>query len=106
MKFFLNSAQYLKIGQNIWVDRQFSAAVLNAMYDLHASASGWMKFFNDTYGNEGLKLSRRHIWAAFVHESIRQVSDASGIDFSIRDTSSMDEITQSAFITLGGNGII
>ncbi|KAF8811161.1 hypothetical protein BYT27DRAFT_7336233 [Phlegmacium glaucopus] len=106
MKFFLNSAQYLKIGQNLWVDRQFSAAVLNAMYDLHASASGWMKFFNDTYGNEGLKLSRRHIWAAFVHESIRQVSDASGIDFSIRDTSSMDEITQSAFITLGGNGII
>ena len=70
MKFFLNSAHYLKVGQKLWVNRAFSTAVLNAMYDLHGSASGWMKFFNDTYGNEGLKLSRCHIWAAFVQESI------------------------------------
>ena len=57
MKFSLNSAHYLKVGQKLWVNRAFSIAVLNAMYDLHASASGWIKFFNDTYGNEGLKLS-------------------------------------------------
>ena len=42
----------------------------------------------------------------FVHESIRQVSYASGIDFSIRDSASIDEVTQAAFITLGNNGII
>jgi len=76
------------------------------MYDLHASTSGWMKIFNDTYGNEDFKLSPRHIWAAFVHESIRQVSDASGIDFSIRDNASIDEVTEAAFITLGNNGIM
>jgi energy-coupling factor transporter transmembrane protein EcfT len=70
MKFFLNSAHYLKVGRKLWVNREFSTAVLNAMYDLHASASGWMNFFNDTYGNKGLKLSHRHIWAAFVQESI------------------------------------
>ena len=81
MKFFLNSAQYLKVGQKLWVNRQFLAAVLNAMYDLHASASGWTIFFNDTYGNEDFKLSRHHIWTAFVNESIRQVSDASGVYF-------------------------
>jgi hypothetical protein len=57
IEFFLNSAHYLKVGQKLWVNRAFSIAVLNAMYDLHASASGWIKFFNDTYGNEGLKLS-------------------------------------------------
>ena len=57
MRFSLNSAHYLKVGQKLWVNHAFSIAVLNAMYDLHASASGWMKFFNDTYGNEGLKLS-------------------------------------------------
>jgi hypothetical protein len=105
-KFFLNSAHYLKVGQKLWVNREFSSAVLNAMYDLHASASGFMNFFNDTYGNENLKLSRRHIWAAFVYESVRQVSDASGVDFSIRDISSVDEVIQTAFITLGKNGII
>jgi CxC5 like cysteine cluster associated with KDZ transposases/CxC6 like cysteine cluster associated with KDZ transposases len=106
MKIFLNSAHYLKLGQKLWVNREFSVAVVNAMYDLHASTSGWMKFFNDTYGNESLKLSPRQIWAAFVHESIRQISDASGIDFYIRDTASMEEVTQTAFITLGNNGII
>ena len=65
MKVYLNNAHYLKVGQNLWVNRQFSAAALNAMYNLHASASGWTKFFNDTYGNEDFKVSRRHIWAAF-----------------------------------------
>jgi len=106
MKVYLNNAHYLKVGQNLWVDRQFSAASLNAMYDLHASASGWTKFFNDTYGSEDFKVSRRHIWAAFVYESIRQVSDASGVEFSIRDISSIDEVTQSAFAAFGNNGII
>ena len=57
MKLFLNSAHYLEVGQKLWVNCAFSIAALNAMYDLHASASGWIKFFNDTYGNKGLKLS-------------------------------------------------
>ena len=69
-KFFLNSANYLKVGQKLWVNCEFSPAVLNAMYDLHASASGWTNFFNDTYSNEGFEVSRRHIWAAFIKESI------------------------------------
>jgi len=106
MKFFLNSAQYLKVGQKLWVNREFSTAVLNAIYDLHASASGWMNFFKDTYANEGLSLSRRHIWAAFVQESIRQISVTSGIDFSIQDTASIEEVTESAFAILGKNGVI
>jgi hypothetical protein len=106
MKVYLNNAYYLKVGQNLWVDRQFSTAAMNAMYDLHASASGWTTFFNDTYGSEDFKISRRHIWAAFVYESIRQVSDASGVEFSIHDISSMDEVTQTAFVSFGNNGII
>ena len=70
MKFFLNSANYLKVGQKLWVNREFSSAVLNAIYDLHASASGWTNFFNDTYSNEGFNLSHCHIWAASINESI------------------------------------
>ena len=76
------------------------------MYDLHASASGWTKIFNDTYGNEGFKVSHHHIWAAFVYESIQQVPNASGVDFYIHDISSMDEVTQTAFSAVGNNGII
>ena len=106
MKFFLNSAHYLKIGQKLWVNRAFSVAVLNAMYDLHASAAGWMKFFNDTYGNKGFKLSQRHIRTAFVQESIREISVTSGIDFSIRDTASIEDVTHSAFAILGQSGVI
>ena len=106
MRFFLNSAHYLKIGQKLWVNRVFSVAVLNAMYDLHASASGWMKFFNDTYGHKDFKLSQCHIWNAFVQESIREISVTSGIDFSIRDIASMEDVTQSAFAILGQSGVI
>ena len=106
MKFFLNSANYLKVGQKLWVDHEFSSAVLNAMYDLHASASGWTNFFNDTYSNEGFEVSRRHIWAAFIKESIWQVSDVSEIDFSIQNISSIDEVTQATFTALGNNGVI
>lgn len=106
MKFFINSAKYLKVGQKIWVDRGFSAAVLNGIYNLHASASGWTNFFNDTYGKEQIKLSRRHIWAAFVQESIRCVSETSQIDFSIRDKASILDVTQMAFAELGQSGII
>ena len=76
------------------------------MYDLHASASGWMKFFNDTYGNKGLKLSRCHIWAAFIQESIWQVSVTSKMDFSLWDIALIDEVTQSAFMILGQSGVI
>jgi hypothetical protein len=65
-----------------------------------------MKFFNDTYGNEGLKLSQCHIWAAFTQESIRQVSVTSEIDFSIQDIASIEEVTQSAFMILGQSGVI
>ena len=68
MKFFLNSAHCLKVGQKLWVNHPFSIEVLNAMYDLHASASGWMKFFNDTYvlrpGPNGSKLPKMSLeWA-------------------------------------------
>jgi hypothetical protein len=63
-------------------------------------------FFNHTYSSESFKVSCCHIWAAFVHESIRQVSDVCGFEFSIRDISSMDEVTQTAFTAFGNNGII
>ncbi|KIJ93274.1 hypothetical protein K443DRAFT_112283, partial [Laccaria amethystina LaAM-08-1] len=48
-RMYLNSARYLKVGQSIWVDRVFSAAVLNGMYSFHASAAAYTEFWNNSY---------------------------------------------------------
>ena len=106
MQFFLNSAVYLKIGQNLWVDRKFSTAVMSGTYHLHASTSGWANYFNDTYGNDCVTLSRRQVWAAFIQESIRQASEMSETDFVIPDVASIDEVTEKAFAALGNDGRI
>lgn len=106
MQFSLNAAKYLKIGQNLWVDRKFSTAVMNGIYHLHASISGWANYFNDTYSNDRVKLSHRQVWAAFVQESTRQASELSEIDFVIPDVASIDEVTEKAFAVLGNDGRI
>ena len=49
MRFYLNSAKYLKIGQSVWVDRIFSGGVINGIYNFHASPSAFAEFWNDTF---------------------------------------------------------
>ena len=34
-RLYTNNAQYLKVGQNLWVDRSFSKAILNGMFSFH-----------------------------------------------------------------------
>ena len=46
---YLNSAHYLKVGQSLWVDRVFSAAVLNGIYGFHASSAAYTEFWNNIY---------------------------------------------------------
>ena len=107
---YLNSAKYLKIGQSLWVDRIFSNAVLNGMYSFHASAAAYTEFWNNSFWkhHEGNfpKLSRRHIWQAFVQESIRSIAAASKIDLELQDGLSVDDVTKQAYSILGENGII
>jgi len=71
---YLRSASYLKIGQNIWVDRIFSSAVLKGLYSFHASTAAYTEFWNLSFGSinhsSSITLSRRHIWQAFIQESI------------------------------------
>jgi hypothetical protein len=106
MQLYLNSALYIKIGQKLWVDRKFSTSVMNGTYHLHASTSGWANYFNDTYGNDCITLSRRQVWAAFIQESIRQASEISNLDFVTRDVSSIEEVTEEPFAALGNDGLI
>ena len=71
---YLNCAQYLKVGQNLWVDRYFSNTVLSGIYHFHASAAAYVEFWNDAVwklqqGNSR-KITRCQIWHTFVQESI------------------------------------
>jgi hypothetical protein len=66
IQLYLNSALYIKVGRKLWVDRKFSTSVMNGIYHLHASTSGWANYFNDTYSNDCITLSRCQVWAAFA----------------------------------------
>ena len=67
---YLNSAKYIKIGQNIWVDRSFSSAVLSGVYNFHASTAAYTEFCNNSFltsqSSHAKRVSRRQIWQAFV----------------------------------------
>jgi len=48
-KVYLNSAKFLKVGSNTWVDRIFSTATINSMYHFHASTNAYTEFWNNSY---------------------------------------------------------
>ena len=107
---YLNSAKYLKIGQALWVDRVFSNAVLNAMYNFHASAAAYRDFWNASFYNHhqgnSRKLSCRQIWQAFVQESIRSIAATSQMNLQLQDGLAINDVTKEAFSILGENGLI
>ena len=104
---YLNSAKYLKVGQSLWVDRVFSNAVVNAIYSFHASASAYTEFWNNSFWTENsIKVSRRHIWQAFIQESIRSIAAVSNINLQLQDGLAINDVTKEAFSLLGENGII
>ena len=105
LKLYLNSARWLKIGQKVWVDHTFSKAVLNGMYNFHASTSAFMEFWNMSFGFSQ-SLTRHHIWQAFVQESICKIAEASGIELELPENLTIDEVTQRAYAKLGENGVI
>jgi hypothetical protein len=106
-RIYLNSAKYLKVGQSIWVDRVFSNAVVNGMYSFHASASAYREYWNNSFGvDKSFKLSRRHIWQAFVQESTRTIAASAQINLELNDGLEIDEVTKEAFNILGEKGVI
>ena len=107
---YLNSAKYLKIGQQIWADRVFSSAILNGVYSFHASTAAFVQFWNDSFWRNQTvncnKVSRRQVWQAFVQESIRRVAAVSGESLEYPDRVSIDNLTGLAFAYLGQGGLI
>ena len=109
-RLYLNSAKYMKIGQTIWVDRSFSTAVVNGMYSFHASSAAYTEYWNNTFGQIGLehsaKLDRKHIWQAFVQESIQCIATDQNVYLELNENLPIHEVTKEAFATLGQNGVI
>ena len=109
-RIYLNSAKYLKVGQSVWVDRVFSNAVVNGMYSFHGSASAYMEYWNNSFGvlnqDKQLKLSCRHVWQAFVQESIRTIATSAKVNLELNDSLGINEVTKEAFNALGEHGLI
>jgi hypothetical protein len=107
---YLNSAKYLKVGQNIWVDRLFSNAVMCGMYSFHASAAAYTEFWNNAFwemqtGNSP-KISCQQIWQTFVQESVRSIASTFGVKLQLEDGLAINQVTKQAFDILGEKGII
>ena len=109
-RIYLNSAKYIKVGQHTWVDRIFSNAVVNDMYSFHGSAAAYTEYWNNTFGQVNLeypaKLGRRHIWQAFVQESVRSIAADQDVYLELNENLPIDEVTREAFNALGQNGVI
>jgi len=106
---YLNSACFLKVGSNLWVDRSFSNAVINGMYSFHASANTYMQYWTNTFGSDKLcqvKIGHKHVWQTFIQESIRSVSAASQVEFETDLNLPIDAVVVEAFDILGEDGQI
>ena len=103
---YLNSAKYLKLGTDLWVDRLFASSVINAMYSFHASASAYAQYWNITFGTKSTVLTHAHMWQAFVQDSLRTIAEESKINIELNDPLNITEVTTQAFELLGEKGII
>ena len=103
---YLNSAKYLKLGTELWVDRLFAKSIINAMYSFHASASAYAQYWNITFGTKSTVLTHAHMWQAFVQDSLHTIAAESKINIELKDPLNITEVTTQAFKLLGEKEII
>jgi hypothetical protein len=103
---YTNNARYLKVGQNLWVDRSFSKAVMNGMFSFHASSEAYTQFWNNSFGSTSTDITSRQVWQTFTQESIRTLANESSHSFELLDNLPISEVTGKAYDILGHNGSI
>ena len=52
------------------------------------------------------KLDHKHIWQAFVQESVRSIAADQDVYLELNENLPIDEVTKEAFNALGQNGVI
>ena len=75
------------------------------MYSFHASTSAYAEFWNTSFSHHA-PLTRRHIWQAFLQESLCIVASASGSSLILHDSLTANEVAIQAFEQLGEKGVI
>ncbi len=104
-KAYLSDANYLKVGQSVYVDRIFSNAVLNGIYSFHASTAAYSEFWTNSFGEtHSVKIPRCQIWQTFIQESIRSISGQLEIAFETNNNPSIADLTNKAYNSLGEDG--
>ncbi|TFK58063.1 hypothetical protein BDN72DRAFT_738364, partial [Pluteus cervinus] len=80
------------------------------MVEFHASTSAYVSFCNNVFWRsqttELSDIGYRHIWQAFIAESVRTIATKSQVDFEVDHNLSIDQVTEQAFELLGENGKI
>ena len=79
---------------------------MNGMFNFHASSQAYTQFWNNSFGSTSSTITSRHIWQAFVQESIRTLATKSSCSFELLDNLPIAEVTGKAFDVLGHNGSI
>jgi hypothetical protein len=104
---YLNSAKYLQLGSQIWADRLFCSAVVHGMYSFHASTSAYTDYWNHSYPATSIhNVTRRHIWQAFVQESVRTLAQDTGESVVLPNRLPIEDVPAKAFEILGAGGKI
>ena len=103
---YLNSAKFLKLGTDLWVDWLFARSVINAMYSFHASTSAYAQYWNITFGTKSTVLTHAHMWQAFVQDYLCTIAAESEINIELNDPLNITEVTTQAIELLGEKGII
>jgi hypothetical protein len=104
---YINTARYLKLGTQTWADRTFCTGVVNGMYSFHALSSAYMEYWNHSYASQpSFNISRRHVWQAFVQESVRTLASGTGQSLVVSHNLPIEDVPKEAFHILGSNGVI
>lgn len=108
LKFFRPNCNFLKIGRNLWADRQFAQALTNGLYSF-SSITSYAAYWTKSYWPSNIvgTLTRRNVWSCFIQHSIREMVNAipraaflTPAKMSIKDT------TKLAYQLLGQDGEI
>jgi hypothetical protein len=79
---------------------------MNGMFSFHASSQAYTQYWNNSFGSTCATITLRHVWQAFVQESIRTLAEKSSHSLELLDNLPIAEVTGKAFDILGHNGSI